>query len=79
MTIYYDAIRKTPNGDDIKALRKKAGLTQTQLARLLGLSSMQLISDYERGIKSPSDQIYTLMLLLTDQHDALFLANLKRD
>lgn len=78
MTIHYDAIRKTPSAADIKALRKKAGLTQTQMAQLLGLSSMQLISDYERGIKSPSDQTYSLMLLLTDQHDELFLAKLRR-
>lgn len=37
----------------IKELRKKRGLTQKQLAELLGVKQ-QNVSDWERGERSPS-------------------------
>lgn len=40
-------------GKKIKAIRKKRGLTQKQLAELLGVKQ-QNISDWERGERSPS-------------------------
>ena len=38
-------------GKELKTLRKKAGLTQRQLADKLGFSRRETISDYERGEK----------------------------
>jgi transcriptional regulator with XRE-family HTH domain len=40
-------------GKKIKAIRKKRGLTQKQLAELLGVKQ-QNVSDWERGERSPS-------------------------
>ena len=49
-------------GITIKTLREKKGLTQTELAEILGVSS-KAISKWERGIAMPDSSI---MLLLCD-------------
>lgn len=41
----------------IKQLRKEKGLTQEQLADILGLSAKSSIANYENGANSPSDDI----------------------
>ena len=61
-------IQQKPTPEQVKALREKAGLSQSALAKLIGLSSQQLINDYENGKKSPNAQTWTLMLLATSQH-----------
>ncbi len=71
------AIIKSPSAADIKLVRENTGLSQPETAGMLGLSGRQLISDYERSIKMPSDQVYTLWLLLTDQHPTLSVVNKK--
>ena len=40
-------------GKKIKSMRKKRGLTQKQLAELLGVKQ-QNVSDWERSLRSPS-------------------------
>ena len=40
-------------GKKIKLMRKKRGLTQKQLAELLGVKQ-QNVSDWERSLRSPS-------------------------
>lgn len=43
-------------GDKIKALREKAGMTQTELAEKLGVSK-SVVSAYEKGIRNPSYKV----------------------
>ncbi|WP_296210766.1 helix-turn-helix transcriptional regulator [Psychrobacter sp. UBA3480] len=73
--IHWDAIIEPPTPEQIKDLRQHTGMTQPQVANLLGLSNRQLISDYERGNKSPNLQTWTLWLLLTGQHPTLTLSD----
>lgn len=40
--------------DQIKKIREKIGLTQTELAEILGVSGKVPISHYETGFRSPS-------------------------
>lgn len=61
-------IQPKPTPEQVKALREKVGLSQSALAKLIGLSSQQLINDYENGKKSPNAQTWSLMLLATSQH-----------
>lgn len=65
------AIEPSPEPHQVTALRQKTGMTQTEAAELLGLTGRQLIGDYERGVKSPSPQTWTLWLLLTGNHPKL--------
>ena len=44
-------------GKRIELERNRLGLSQTQLAKMLHLSSPASISQYERGERSPSDDI----------------------
>lgn len=46
--------------EDIKALRKRFGLTQTDLAEMLGVSSLY-VSFLERNAKTPSKTIKLLL------------------
>lgn len=66
-------IQKKPTAEEVKALREKAGLSQTAFAELIGLSNRQLISDYENDRKTPNAQTWTLMLLATNQHPSFEL------
>ena len=43
--------------DRIKELRKEKGLTQEELAKMLGLSAKSNIANYENGANAPSDEI----------------------
>jgi len=45
----------------IKNLRKEKGLTQEQLAQILGLNAKSSIANYESGANSPSDDIKNKM------------------
>lgn len=48
----------------IKEIRTRLGLTQSELADILGLSSQNYISKYESGEKSPSFQTRLLLFFL---------------
>ena len=50
----------------IKTLRKEKGLTQEQLADILGLNAKSSIANYENGSNSPSDEIKLKMCELFD-------------
>lgn len=50
----------------IRSLRKEKGLTQEQLAELLGLNAKSSIANYESGANSPSDEIKKKMCELFD-------------
>ena len=41
-------------GQKLKEFRQARGLTQTELAKLCGLSHKNVISSYERGRETPS-------------------------
>lgn len=71
--IYWDKVIEPPTPEQIRSLRIHTGMTQAQVAKLLGLSNRQLIGDYENGVKSPTAQTWTLWLLLTGQHPTLTL------
>lgn len=45
---------KTPNNIKLREIRIKQGLTQYQLARILGFKHNTVISRYETGKKKPS-------------------------
>ena len=73
--LHWDAVVSPPSANELKELREHSELTQSGLAALLGLSNRQLVSDYERGLKHPNSQTYTLWLLLTGQHPTLQVVN----
>ena len=69
--LHWAQIIEPPTPEQIKSLRLHTGMTQSQVATMLGLSNRQLIGDYENGNKSPNPQTWTLWLLLTGQHPTL--------
>lgn len=73
--LHWGAVVKPPTAMELQELREHSDLTQRGLATLLGLSNRQLISDYERDLKKPNPQTYTLWLLLTGQHPTLQVVN----
>lgn len=46
-------IRKAPISDLLKKARENSGLSQAEVARELGYSSPQFVSNWERGLSSP--------------------------
>ena len=57
----------------IRELRKKAGLTQVELAHLLGFKSTSIISMWESGDRSPrTDKLPELARILHCRIDDLF-------
>jgi putative transcriptional regulator len=52
-----------PSGDDIKAMRQKANLSQAVFARRLQLTA-GYISQLERGVKKPSGPALVLLDLI---------------
>ena len=57
----------------IRELRKKAGLTQVELAQLLGFKSTSVISMWESGDRSPrTDKLPELARILHCSIDDLF-------
>lgn len=67
----YKELIEPPAPEEIKDLRIASGLTQDELAALVGLSGGIAISKYEQGNRRPSVQIWTLMLLFIGQHPTL--------
>lgn len=49
-------MNKKAVGNRIKTLRRKAGETQSELGRVVGVTG-SAIQQYEAGIKSPRDEI----------------------
>ena len=60
----YDEYRRIPSGDEIRAIRKKLGLTQRQFADLLGVS-VASVHRYEAGAL-PSEAHTGLIMGLLD-------------
>ena len=58
---------------DIKAIRKKTGLTQAQFAQKLQISPRTL-QNWEQGHRNPTGPAITLMKLLDKQPDLIDLA-----
>ncbi len=50
------------NVPDVTGIRKGAGLSQVEFARLLGVS-VRTLQDWEQGRRSPSGAARTLMLI----------------
>jgi DNA-binding transcriptional regulator YiaG len=55
--------------EQFKIIREKLGLTQVELARILGLSGGKPISHFETGFRTPSSLIAGLMSFLNSQTD----------
>ena len=55
-------------GDEIREIRVGLGLTQEQMARLLGYSSNQRISDIERGTRDAGPAVELLLRAYRDGH-----------
>lgn len=51
---------------EFKRIREKLGLTQTDLAELLGLSGRNPITHYEMGFRRPSNLIVALMRIFEE-------------
>jgi transcriptional regulator with XRE-family HTH domain len=59
-------------GENIRLLRKEAGLTQVQMAKLLNMSQ-QVITNYERGVARPDTKnLPEIAKVLGVNIDALF-------
>ncbi|HDP5827309.1 helix-turn-helix domain-containing protein [Staphylococcus xylosus] len=66
--------------DNLKAMRKRRGLTQSKLAELSGLSG-QIISNYERAYSRPNEeQIRSIAKVLNCQvNDLIDLSDIEID
>lgn len=53
-------------GSDFKKVREELGLSQDQLACLLGLSGKQAVSNIETGLRNPSPLVATILLVLLE-------------
>ena len=54
------------NGDEFVAIRKKLGLSQSKLAKLLGYYNALTISLFERGERGITPRLALLMFALED-------------
>ncbi len=64
----------TEFGKKIKKLREKAEMTQTDLAKELGLSK-SVISAYEKGIRNPSFTVLKDICNIFNIHEVYFLTS----
>ena len=62
-----DSLNKKAVGHRIKTLRKKAGETQSELGRVVGVTGSS-IQQYEAGIKTPRDDIKLAIAKHYDQN-----------
>ena len=53
--------------DVIKEVRKRAGITRKRLAQLLGLSSVQIIWMYEKGVRTPSTKTWMVIIEIAEE------------
>ncbi len=53
-------------GNQFKTIREELGLSQDQLAQLLGLSGKQAVSNIETGFRNPSRLTMALMQVFLD-------------
>lgn len=56
-------------GDEIRAGRKRLGLTQEQLAEKMGLHGKQTVSQWERGVRTPQGPSMKLLEALLRGND----------
>lgn len=54
------------NKDSIRALRRHMGLTQVELARVLGIRQ-QTVSEWESGVYKPRGATVTLLNIVADR------------
>ncbi len=54
------------NGKRFKQIREDLGLSQDQLAQMLGFSSKQAVSNIETGFRNPSNLVTAVMLILKE-------------
>ena len=52
------------NGARFKQIREALGLSQDEIALMLGLSSKQAVSNIETGFRNPSSLVKAVMLIL---------------
>lgn len=57
-------VKREPTIMNVKEIRERLGLTQSELAKILGLSSQVRIAEYENGTRNPSTAIKIILLLL---------------
>lgn len=57
-----------PTSKQVGESRRLSGLTQTGMAELLGLSGQSRISEYESGKHAMPAALWSLWLLISDQH-----------
>ena len=66
-------IRKTKFGSFLQKARKKAGLSQIELASKLSYSSAQFVSNWERGLCTPPiDKLYQISQIMNIQPKSIF-------
>ncbi len=53
-------------GNQFKSIREKLGLSQDELAQILGLSGKQAVSNIETGFRNPSRLTVALMQVFLD-------------
>ena len=52
------------NGSEFQEMRKKLGLTQEELAKVLGLSGYQAVCNIEIGFRNPSPLVTAVLRVL---------------
>ena len=67
------AVLPSPTAQEVSDLIAKSAMTKTDIADLIGVNGRQLIYAYEKGVKTPSPQTWTLWNLLTNNHPTLML------
>lgn len=74
-----EGLVEPPSPEEMKKIRIDSGLTQNEVAKAVGLSGGIAISKYEQGIRRPSAQIWTLILLFIGKHPILTLKKIEKD
>ena len=72
-----DAIKRRWDGENIQALRRHLGLTQSEMSGKLG-TRQQTISEWETGMYQPRGASATLLSLVAEQAKFKYDASPKR-
>lgn len=72
-SFWYGMVEPYDSKDMIVEIRNELGVTQLELALMLGLSSQQVVNMYENGSIAMRPILYTFLLLIGNKHPKAYL------
>ena len=70
-----ERLLEVPDPAFIKEFRESLDITQTEAAKLAGITDKSLWNKYETGVRSPSKHSWTLFCLMVGKHPRFKLDN----